>query len=45
MSNLNVFTFDHDVDELELDGWENIDKGDDFAKKRVPGRFAQCNLH
>ena len=28
----NLFTFDHDVEELVLKGWENIDKGDDVAE-------------
>ena len=48
MNNLKyiLFTFgrDYDVDERVLYGWENIDDGDDAAKKQVPGRFAKWRL-
>ena len=48
MNNLQyiLFTFggDYDVDERVLYGWENIDDGDDAAKKQVPGRFAKWRL-
>ena len=48
MSNLKyiLFTFGrgYDVDERVLYGWENIDDGDDAAKKTDSGKFCKVEI-